>query len=181
MKKIMLLVAMLLPILGFSQFKSDFNAMEKVERPDFEQYDELVYEATSYIFSNPVNPKSEDFFYAVKIAQFWMNKDTGFGMPIFGDFYNKLTKENNQQFFYTLAMMHYNLSQKIESDRVILFNKVEGVKFSDLPEVKEVQYEGARIYLNYASMPENKLLLNQDIQVYLDSNKTGKLRKVMFP
>ena len=60
-----------------------------------------------------------------------MNKDTGFGMPIFGAFYNKLPKEQYQQFFYTLAMMHYNLIQKMEKGRVIILNKIEGIKFSD--------------------------------------------------
>ena len=127
-----------------------------------------------------MNPKSEEFFYAVKIAQFWMNKDTEFGMPIFGEFYNKLTKENNQQFFYTLAMMHYNLVQKIEKNRVIKFVKVEGVKFSDLPEVREVQYEGAKILLDYAKQKENNLILNNDMQIYIDANENGKLQELMF-
>lgn len=180
MKKIIITIVCLLPFLGFSQFKTKFEEMNKIENPNFDNYDKLVFEATSYVFSNPVNPKSEDFFYAVKISQFWMNKDTEFGMPIFGDFYNKLTKENNQQFFYTLAMMHYNLIQKIEMGRVIKFVKVEGVKFSDLPEVREVQYEGAKIFLSYAEKPETNLPLNKDIQIYIDGYKDGRLQELMF-
>ena len=180
MKKIIIIIAFLISTLGFSQFKTKYKEMDKIENPKFENYDKLVFEATTYIFSNPINPKSEDFFYAVKIAQFWMNKDTEFGMPIFGDFYNKLTKENNQQFFYTLAMMHYNLIQKIEKKRVIKFVKVEGIKFSDLPEVREVQYEGAKIFLSYAEKIENNLPLNNNIQIYIDGNRNGKLQDLMF-
>ncbi|WP_396153315.1 hypothetical protein [Flavobacterium sp.] len=180
MKKIFMVLICLLPFIGFSQFKIKFKEMEKVENPNFNNYDKLVFEATSFVFSNPMNPKSEEFFYAVKIAQFWMNKDTEFGMPIFGEFYNKLTKENNQQFFYTLAMMHYNLVQKIEKNRVIKFVKVEGVKFSDLPEVREVQYEGAKILLDYAKQKENNFILNNDMQIYIDANENGKLQELMF-
>ncbi len=180
MKKISILLIVLLPFLGFSQFKTKFMEMEKDANPSFENYDKLVYEATTYIFSHPVNPKSEDFFYSVKIAKFWMNKDTGFGMPIFGTFYNKLPKEQNQQFFYTLAMMHYNLIQKMEKGRVIILNKVEGIKFSDLKEVKEVQYEGAKIFLNYVENPANNLPLNTAVREFIDSNKKGTLQEVMF-
>jgi hypothetical protein len=180
MRKIIILIVCFLPFIGFSQFKTKFEEMYKIENPNFENYDKLVFEATSYLFSHPVNPKSEDFLYAVKIAQFWMNKDTEFGMPIFGDFYNKLMKENNQQLFYTLAMMHYNLIQKIEMGRIVKFVKVEGVKFSDLPEVREVQYEGAKIFLSYAEKRENNLPLNKDVQIYIDGNNNGNLHELMF-
>lgn len=109
-----------------------------------------------------------------------MNRDTEFGMPIFGAFHTKLTKENNQKFFYVIAMMHYNLIQKMEKNRVIKFVKVEGVKFSDLPEVQEVQYEGAKILLNYAKQKENNFPLNSDMQVYIEANENGTLKEVLF-
>ncbi|WP_131494659.1 hypothetical protein [Flavobacterium aquatile] len=180
MKKFFITFLCFLPLIGFSQFKAKFKAMEQIENPSFSDYDELVYEATTYIFSNPVNSKSEEFLYAVKIAQFWMNRDTEFGMPIFGVFHTKLTKENNQKFFYVIAMMHYNLIQKIEKNRVIKFVKVEGVKFSDLPEVQEVQYEGAKILLNYAKQKDNNFPLNSDMQVYIEANENGTLKEVLF-
>ncbi len=77
-------------------------------------------------------------------------------------------------------MMHYNLVQKIEKKRVIKFVKVEGVKFSELPEVREVQYEGAKIFLDYAKQKENNLMLNNDMQIYIDANENGKLQELMF-
>ncbi|WP_298119417.1 hypothetical protein [Flavobacterium sp.] len=179
MKKIFI-IFYFLPFIMLSQFKIKFKEMEKVENPSFNNYDKLVFEATTYIFSNPMNPKSEEFLYAAKIAQFWMNKDTEFGIPTFGEFYNKLTKENNQQFMYILSMMHYNLIQKIEKNRIIKFVKVEGIKFSDLPEVREVQYEGAKIFLDYSKQIENNLPLNNDMQIYIDANNNGKLQELMF-
>ena len=180
MKKIIIIIICLISSLGFSQFKDKYKEMDRIENPKFENFDKLVFDATSYIFSNPVNLKSEDFFYAVKIAQFWMNRDTEFGMPIFGDLYNKLTNVNNEQFFYTLSMMHYNLIQKIKKNRIIKFVKVEGIKFSELPEVREVQYEGAKIFLGYAEKIENNLPLNKDVQIYIDGNKNEKLQELMF-
>ena len=180
MKKNIILIICLFPLLGFSLFQKKFKEMNTVQNPNFEDYGELLFEATSYIFSHPANPKSKDFMYAIQIAKFWMNKDTKFGMPIFGDFYNKLKNENNEQFFYTIGMMHYNLIQKIEKNRLIKLVKVEGVKFSDLPEVMEVQYRGAEILLNYAENAENNLPLNKESQNYLIAYKNGNLKEMMF-
>ena len=180
MKKIIILIVCLFPLLGFSQFQEKFKEMNNFQNPNFEDYDELLFEATSYIFSHPANPKSKDFIYAIQIAKFWMNKDTEFGMPIFGDFYDKLKNENNEQFFFTIAMMHYNLIQKIEKNRLIKLVKVEGVKFSELPEVMEVQYGGAEILLNYAKNTENNLPLNKESQNYLIAYRNGNLKEMMF-
>ena len=62
MKKFFIILICFLPFIGFSQFKIKFKEMEKIENPNFNNYDKLVFEATSYVFSNPMNPKSEDFF-----------------------------------------------------------------------------------------------------------------------
>jgi hypothetical protein len=180
MKKIIVLIVCLFPFLGFSQFQEKFKEMNNIQNPNFEDYDELLFEATTYIFSHPINPKSIDFFYAVQIAKFWMNKDTGFGMPIFGDFYTKLKNENNQQFFYTIAMMHYNLIQKIEKNRLIKLVKTEGVKFSESPEVIEVQYGGAEILFRYAENTENNLPLNKESQNFIVAYRNGNLHEIMF-
>lgn len=180
MKKIVILIICLCPLLGFSQFQEKFKQMNNVQSPNFEDYDELLLEATSYIFSHPANPKSIDFMYAIQIAKFWMNRDTEFGMPIFGNFYNSLKNENNEQFFYTIAMMHYNLIQKIEKNRLIKIVKVEGIKFYDLPEVMEIQYEAAKILLDYAVNTENKLPLNKELQKYISAYRNGNLKEMMF-
>lgn len=180
MKKIIILLLLIIPTLINAQFKAEFDTMNKVENPNFNDYDKLVYEATKYIFSNPVNNKSEDFFYAVKIVQFWMDKDTVFPLPTFGTFFSKLTKENNERFFYIISLMHYNLIQKIDNNRLLKCLPIEGKKFFELPEVKEIQIEGAKIFLNYAADENNNFKLNPKLKLYVESMKEGKLENVFF-
>jgi hypothetical protein len=67
MKKIIILIVCFFPLLGFSQLQEKFKEMNNVQNPNFEDYDELLFEATSYIFSHPVNPKSKEFIYAIQI------------------------------------------------------------------------------------------------------------------
>ena len=180
MKKLFITFLCFLPFIGFSQFDDKFRAMEKIENPIFTNYDELLYEATSYIFSNPVNSKSKDFFNALKIATFWGTKDTGLGMPIYGAFDNNLTKDINLKFYYALAMMHYNLMQRMEKNRVIKLVKVKGVKFSDLPEARELQYEGAKIFLNYAKQKENNFPFRSDLEAFIEAHDNGTLKEMLF-
>lgn len=180
MKKIIILLVLILPTLINAQFKSEFDSMNKVENPNFNDYDKLVYKATKYIFSNPVNNKSEEFFYAMKIAKFWMDKDTEFPLPTFGTFYSKLTEENNERFFYIISLLHYNLIQKIENNRLLKCLPIEGKKFFELPEVKEIQIESAKIFLNYATDENNNLKLNRELKLYAEAMKEEKLESVFF-
>jgi hypothetical protein len=180
MKKITIVLLLIMPTLINAQFKDEFDSMNKVENPNFNDYDKLVYEATKYIFSNPVNNKSEEFFYAVKIAQFWMDKDTVFPLPTFGTFFSKLTKENNEKNFYIISLMHYNLIQKIDNNRLLKCLPIEGKKFFELPEVKEIQIESAKIFLNYAADENNNFKLNPKLKLYVESMKEGKLESVFF-
>ena len=171
---------LIIPTLINAQFKAKFDTMNKVENPNFNDYDKLVYEATKYIFSNPANNKSEECFYAMKIAQFWMDKDTEFPLPTFGKFFSKLTKENNERFYYIISLLHYNLIQKIDNNRLLKCLPIEGKKFFELPEVKEIQIESAKIFLNYAADDNNKFKLNAELKLYVESMKEGKLESVFF-
>jgi hypothetical protein len=169
-----------LPLIGFSQFEEKYRAMVKIENPIFTNYDELLYEATSHVFSNPVDSKSKDFFNALKIATFWNTKDTGLGMPVYGAFENNLTKDINLRYYYALAMMHYHLQQKMEKSRVIQLFKVKGVKLSDLPEAREIQYEGAKIFINYAKQIENNFPFRSDLEAFIEANDNGTLKEMLF-
>jgi len=180
MKKIIIILLLILPTLINAQFKTKFDTMNKVESPNFNDYDKLVYEATKYIFSNPVNNKSEDFFYAMKIAQFWMDKDTVFPLPTFGTFFSKLSEENNERFLYIISLMHYNLNQKIDNNRLLKCLPIEGKKFFELPEVKEIQIESAKIFLNYATDENNDIKLNPKLELYREAMKEGRLESVFF-
>ena len=99
MKKILIGLLLVIPFLVHSQFKREFEKMEKLENPNYVEFEPLLYSATKYIFSNPADPKSENFYFATKIAGFWMNKDTGYSMPTFGKFFNSLKTEKGQIFF----------------------------------------------------------------------------------
>jgi flavodoxin len=180
MKTILLLAFFFFSTSIFAQFETKFKEMSDVQNPNFNDYDDLVFESTTYIFNHAIDEKSDELKYAKKIAQFWMDRDTGFGMPIFGTFYMSLEKQSNQRFYYILAMMHYNLIQKIENNRLVLFTKVEGVKFSELPEVKEVQLEGAKILLNYSQQEKNNLKLSSNCEKYIVANREGNLEKIFF-
>ena len=76
--------------------------------------------------------------------------------------------------------MHYNLIQKLERNRLIIFTKIDGMKFSDLPEVKEVQIEGAKILLNYGQQEKNNLKFNSNCEKYTTANKKGYLEDIFF-
>lgn len=180
MKKIIILLLIAIPTLLNAQFKTKYENMSKIQNPNFKDYDKSVYEATKYIFSNPINNKSEEFFYAVKIAQFWMNKDTEFPLPTFGKFFSKLTKDNGETFFYTISLMHYNLVQKIDHNRLLKCSPIEGKKFSELDEVREIQLEAAKIFLSYAENKNNNLKLTETLEMYSGALKEGKLDTVFF-
>lgn len=180
MEKIFILLLISFTTIINAQFKTKFEEMSKVSNPNFKNYDKLVYEATKYIFSNPINNKSEEFVYSVKIAQFWMNKDTEFPLPTFGKFFSNLKKDNTETFFYTIFLMHYNLVQKIDHNRLLKCSPIEGKKFSELAEVREIQIEAAKIFLSYGENVNNNLKLNENLKIYSDALKEGKLEIVFY-
>ncbi len=154
--------------------------MNKIENPNYPEFEQLLYSATKYIFTNPANPKSEDYYFATKIAGFWMNKDTGYSMPTFGKFFESLKTEKGQTFLNTASMMYYQLIQKIEHNRTIVFERLEGVPFSELKDVREVQLEGAKIFLDYAKVKSNNLALNSKTKKFLKAYNKRELEKIMF-
>jgi hypothetical protein len=120
-KKNVVLIVILIGANIFSQnFKSKFSEISKNKVVSKEK-ENVVYEATSYIFSNRPN-NSEEFINATKIAGFWMNLDTEYSMPTFGKFYESLTIRG-QKFLFTTAMMHFLIKQKKEKNRIIVNEK----------------------------------------------------------
>lgn len=175
--KILLLLIISITTNTFSQnFKNKFLEITK-DKIVSDEKEKIVYEATNYIFSNSPHSKSEEFYYATKIAGFWMNLETKYGMPTFGKFYETLTPRN-QKFFYTSAMMHYLISQKREQNRLIVNVKKEGVKFSELETVRETQLEGAKILLKYVK--EFKVYISPKTKKYLKRFKKGNLENNFF-
>ena len=154
--------------------------MEADEEPNYNEYEQLFYDATEYIFSNPINFKSNEFVSACKIVDFWKNKDTGVNVPIFGNFHNKLEQKSNLRYFYMIAITNYIVSEKINKNRIIKCVKIDGQKYSEQEDVKEVQLEGAKIFLAYVANDKNGLALNKKAKTYLKAFKKGKLEDVFF-
>ena len=179
MKKIITLL-FLLPITVFGQLSVSLEEMKKDENVTYEKYEQLLFEATNYIFENPVNLKSEEFVSATQIVGFWMNKDTEMGIPTFGNFFNSLTNEDKQQFLYMVAMVNYGLDQKINKNRILECKSIKGQKYSEQEDVREVQFEGAKIVLKYIGDKNNNVKISSQSKKYLKAYEKGKLEDVFF-
>ena len=179
-KFIPFIIIFLVPFLSYSQFSEGMEAMSNERTPRHEDYQPLILEATTYIFNNPVDQSSEEFIAATQIVAFWMDKDTELNIPTFGDFFDSLTNENHQQFLYAIAMIHYGLDQKLNHGRILKCEPVKRKTYADQEDVKEVQLEGARIFLDYAGDPVNNVPLNAATQKYLEAYNYGRLEEILF-
>lgn len=179
-KKILLFALISIPIFGHSQLSDSLEKMKSDSEPDFANYEQILFDATEYIFANPVNFKSKEFLSACRIVDFWKNEDTGINIPIFGNFYNSMNPKSNQRYFYMIAIMNYILSEKINNNRLLENVKIEGQKYSEQENVRESQIEGARIFLDYVSNENNRLPLNSKSKKFLKAHKKGELNKIFF-
>ncbi|MGS2727955.1 hypothetical protein ACU8DI_15220 [Psychroserpens sp. BH13MA-6] len=179
-KKLHLILLMILPITMFGQLSESLDEMRADKNAEYEKYETLIFKATKYIFDNPVNVKSEEFISATQIVGFWMNKDTGMGIPTFGNFFTSLTNENKQQFLYTVAMINYGLDQKINHKRILTCKKIDGQKFSEQEDVREVQLGGAKILLEYIGNKKNNVPINSKTKKYIKAYKKGNLDEMFF-
>jgi len=179
-KKIYLILLLIIPFTTFGQLSEPLKEMKSDKNAEFGKYQSLVFDATKYIFNNPVDVKSKEFISATQIVGFWMNKDTGMNIPTFGKFFSTLTNENQQQFLYTAAMMNYGLDQKINHSRILKCVKIDGQKYSEQEDVKEVQLEGAKILLEYVGNKKNNVPMTSKTKKYWKASKKNKLNKIFF-
>lgn len=154
--------------------------MSEAETPVYDDYEPLLYKATNHILTNIPDTKSEDFFFATKIVSFWMDKDTGYSMPTFGNLFESLKTDSKQRFLNVVSLMHYLLTQKIEHNRLIIFKKIEGKKYSELEDVREVQFEGAKILLKYLDDNKSYLSISSKTKKFIKANKKETLKDMMF-
>jgi len=179
-KKHYLILLLIFPFISNAQMTDALNEMKADENPQYEKYETQIYKATEYIFNNPVDVKSKQFISATQIVGFWMNKDTGMNIPTFGDFFTSLTNTNQQQFLYTVAMINYGLDQKINHNRILKCVKIDGQKFSEQEDVKEVQLGGAKILLEYIGDQNNNVPVNSKTKKYVKAYDKGKLESKLF-
>lgn len=179
-KDLFLILLLIIPITTFGQFKESLKKMEADKNLEYQNYEKPLFEATKYILSHPVNRNSKDFVFATKIVSFWMNKDTGMGIPTFGIFFESLTNKENQKFLYTVSMINYGIDQKINQNRILKCAKIDGQKFSEQEDVREVQLEGAKILLEYIGNKKNNVPMTSKTKKYYKAFKKGKLDKKFF-
>ncbi|WP_222982500.1 hypothetical protein [Flagellimonas meishanensis] len=154
--------------------------MKSDPEPNFASYEQLFFDATEYIFDNPVNFKSEEFVSACRIVDFWKNEDTGINVPIFGGFYDSLNPKSNQRYFYMIAITNYILNEKLNNDRYLKNMKIEGQKYSEQDDVRESQIGGAKIFLDYVSNQKNGLSLSSKAKKFLKAHEKGELEEIFF-
>ncbi|AXP81578.1 hypothetical protein CJ739_2505 [Mariniflexile rhizosphaerae] len=161
-------------------FSESFEKMEQDENPEYKNYENLIFDASNYIFSNPIYPNGTEFGAANKIIGFWKNKDTGLNIPIGSDFYKVLTNQNQQQYLYMIAMMNYSLDQKINHNRILECKPKEGQKYSEQEDVKEVQLGGAKILLEFIGNEKNNVPMTSKTKKYYKAYEKNKLDKQLF-
>lgn len=161
-------------------FSESLTKMLNDKNSLYEDYENLIFDACQYVFSNPIYPNSKELIAATQIVSFWMNKDTGMNIPTFGDFYDALTNKERQQFLYVVAMIHYGLDQKINHNRILKCAKVEGQKYSEQEDVREVQLEGAKLLLAFIGNEQNNVPMNSKAKKYLKALNNGQLAKLLF-
>ena len=174
-KKIFIVLLLLMPALTYSQFREGMEAMANDKNPRHEDYQPLILEASTYIFNNPVDQSSVEFISATQIVAFWMDKKTDMNIPAFGEFFDSLTNENHQQFLYSIAMIHYGLDQKLNHNRILKCEPIKRRNYGDQEDVREVQLEGAKIFLAYAGDPANQVPLNLETNKYLEAFNNGTI------
>lgn len=181
MKNKLYLILLLSPLFSLGQLTDSYNEMIEDSIPEFRKYEQLLFDSSEYIFKNPGDKKSDNFKSAIKVIEFWKDQDTGVNIPILGGFYNKLNQKSNQKYLYMIAMINYVLKEKIENNRILKCVKIEGQKYSEQDDVKEVKLEGAKIFLKYVNNKESGIILNSVSKKYLNAFNKGNLEKIFFP
>ena len=181
MQKIYIVLSLILfPAVCSAQFQKAYEEMAADEKAKYENYEDLIFDATTYIFNNPVDQSSAEFVYATQIVGFWMDKNTGVNIPTFGDFFTSLGNENHQQFLYVIAMMHYGLDQKINHNRILDGKKQKRKKYNEQEDVREVQLEGAKILLDYIGKKSNNVPVPAAAKDYLVAYNNNQLESMFF-
>ena len=106
-----------------------------------------------------------------------MNQDTGYGMPLGGNFYYKLRNSDNQQYFYAVSMVNYLLDQKINHKRILNCLPIEGQNYSNQEDVQEVRLKAAEIFLDFAKKRKNNIKLTVRARKYLKYHRKGTLNE----
>lgn len=170
----------LIPYFGIGQLTEAYLQMKSDDLPGFEVYEKVMLDATQLILDHPEKKGAQEYRSAMLIIEFWKDEDTGVNIPIFGSFYQTLVPKTNQQYLYMISMIKYVLDQKLNHKRHLKCVKIEGEKFSQQSDVREVQLEGAKIFLEFTKNKHSGIRLGKQSKKYLKAYKNSILDKIFF-
>lgn len=182
MKKIALVTLIIfLNINSYSQnFKDLYNRLDKFDKQEqYDNVDKEILKAVDYLLSHQYKEKTESYFYALKSMIKRMNGTSNYAIIIGGKIGDDIGKDTLLLNMYMASMAKYLLVEHLEKDRYIIPKRVEGKKFTDLDEVREIMFEGGKIFLDYLEN-ESKLKPNKKLNKALKSYKKEKLYEYMF-
>ena len=174
---VLYLCVVLAPQRFFAQAQKDSITTREFKEPSIEDYEQLVFEATQDLLSNPVKETCAEFVSACKIVTFWMHQDTGFGIPLGGNFYYKLTNNDNQQYYYAVSMVNYLLDQKINHNRILSCLPTANQNYRHQEDVKEVRLKAAEIFLKFAKKRKNNIKMIVRARKYLKFYRKNTLHE----
>ncbi len=166
----------------YAQIPADFKTEADSLLSKTEKYETMVYNASMYILSKPVDEKSAEFISESKIVKSWLEGKNGFGIPLGGRFYHSLSNTHHQQYLYSVAIANYMLDQKLNYNRVLNCSITDNQVYRNQEDVKEVRYQAAILFLEYVKNSKNKVKLRNVTKKFLKSYKSKKedFKEVFF-
>jgi len=166
----------------YAQIPTDFKTEADSLLSKTEKYETLVYNASTYILSRPVDEKSAGFISESKVVKSWLEGKNGYGIPLGGRFYHSLSNTHHQQYLYSVAIANYMLDQKLNYNRVLNCSITDNQLYREQEDVKEVRYQAAVLFLEYVKKSKNKVKLRNVTKKFLKSykNKKEDFKKVFF-
>ncbi len=178
--RIIFFFLMIISIYTYAQIPSDFRIEKDTLLSKIEKYETLVYNASAYILSRPLDEKSAKFISESKIVKSWLEGKNGYGIPLGGRFYHSLSNTHHQQYLYSVAIANYMLDQKLNFNRVLNCSITENQIYREQEDVKEVRLKAAELFLEYAKKSKNKVKLRNVTKKFLKSYKKGEFEIAFF-
>lgn len=153
-----------------SGFKTRFMEL-KSKNSSFNEYEELILDATSYLMSHSTISSSNQSD-AIEIVDAIYDLNPNFTVPTQSQFHRDL-EFDYPQLYYEAAMIKYILLQRLEGRDLNCSQK--DTDYLSQEDVQEVQLEGAKSVLKYMSNEWNFLKPNKPVRKYVKALMRDKL------
>ncbi len=169
----------LVPLLNFGQIELGYNEMMASEDKSFEGYQGLVFDAATYLITNPIDAQSSEFIAASKVVSYWPSTESGLDIQENSKFYKSLESVNNQM-VYRAALYYYFMDQRFNQGELLMGLQITGQKLHEQKDYKKIQLGAATLFLKQVENPANNIVLNKEANKYLEALKKNKLEKMQF-